>query len=114
MELFAIIPVRDLDTAVAWYSTFLGRHPSHREGDEVMWSIHEDHAWLVVEPAPERAGTARATIGVRDLDVRLRRWHETGFTHEPVEVYGNGVRHVEAVDPDGNRLAFAQAPDRSI
>ncbi len=33
-----------------------------------------------------------------------------GIDHERVETYGNGVRHVDILDPDGNRLSLAQAP----
>jgi hypothetical protein len=29
-----------------------------------------------------------------------------------VETYGNGVRHVEVLDPDGNSLALAEVPAR--
>ena len=31
-----------------------------------------------------------------------------GIHHEPVETYGNGVRHVVVLDPDGNSLALAE------
>ena len=30
---------------------------------------------------------------------------------EPIEIYSNGVRHVNAPDPDGNAIAFAEPPD---
>ena len=33
-----------------------------------------------------------------------------GIHHEPVETYGNGVRHVVVLDPDGNSLALAEPP----
>jgi len=39
-----------------------------------------------------------------------RRLAEHGIEHEPVETYGNGVRHVEVLDPDGNSLSLAQVP----
>jgi hypothetical protein len=31
--------------------------------------------------------------------------------HEPIETYSNGIRHVNVPDPDGNSIAFAEAPD---
>jgi hypothetical protein len=40
----------------------------------------------------------------------LARLAEHGIEHEPVETYGNGVRHVEVLDPDGNSLSLAQVP----
>lgn len=36
-----------------------------------------------------------------------------GITHGPVETYGNGVRHVDVPDPDGNAIALAEAPGAS-
>jgi len=40
----------------------------------------------------------------------LARLAQHGIEHEPVETYGNGVRHVEVLDPDGNSLSLAQVP----
>jgi hypothetical protein len=34
-----------------------------------------------------------------------------GIEHQPIETYSNGVRHVTIPDPDGNAIAFAEAPD---
>jgi hypothetical protein len=33
------------------------------------------------------------------------------FKSDPIETYSNGVRHVKIPDPDGNAIAFAEAPD---
>ena len=45
-----------------------------------------------------------------DLDDILARLARHGIEHQPVETYGNGVRHVEVLDPDGNSLSLAQVP----
>ncbi|MEV8612580.1 VOC family protein [Amycolatopsis sp. NPDC051373] len=50
------------------------------------------------------------TIGVTDLDEIFTRLATHGITHEPVETYANGVRHVVVLDPDGNSLSLAQPP----
>ena len=50
------------------------------------------------------------TFGVTDLDDILARLAAHGIEHEPVETYGNGVRHVVVLDPDGNSLSLAEAP----
>ncbi|WP_425465100.1 VOC family protein [Nonomuraea longispora] len=50
------------------------------------------------------------TLGVSDLDDILARLAARGITHEPVETYSNGVRHVAVLDPDGNSLSLAEAP----
>lgn len=51
-----------------------------------------------------------ATFGVTDFDEILARLAANGIEHAPVETYGNGVRHVDILDPDGNSLSLAQAP----
>jgi catechol 2,3-dioxygenase-like lactoylglutathione lyase family enzyme len=50
------------------------------------------------------------TLGVTDLDTILARLAAHDIAHEPVETYGNGVRHVVVPDPDGNSLSLAEAP----
>ncbi|WP_200827266.1 VOC family protein [Thermomonospora echinospora] len=65
---------------------------------------------MVVDDRAERAGGAMITLGVTDLDDILARLAVHGIGHEPVETYGNGVRHVVVRDPDGNSLSLAQAP----
>jgi hypothetical protein len=47
---------------------------------------------------------------VEGLDAILARLATHGVDHEPVETYGNGVRHVVVLDPDGNSLSLAEAP----
>jgi hypothetical protein len=50
------------------------------------------------------------TLGVNDIGDILDRLAAHGITHEPVETYGNGVRHVVILDPDCNSLSLAQSP----
>lgn len=45
-----------------------------------------------------------------DLDDILARLAAHGIQHGEVETYGNGVRHVDILDPDRNSLSLAQAP----
>jgi catechol 2,3-dioxygenase-like lactoylglutathione lyase family enzyme len=56
-DLFAGVPVSDLDASIDWYTRFFGRPPDARVGDEVLWEIDE-HAWLFIEPN-EAAGRRR-------------------------------------------------------
>ncbi|MEU3020540.1 hypothetical protein ABZ635_24475 [Nocardiopsis sp. NPDC007018] len=55
-------------------------------------------------------GTPSSPRGVEGLDEILARLTSQGFGHDPVETYGNGVRHVDVHDPDGNTLSLAEAP----
>ena len=111
-DLFAGIPVSDLDAGVDWYTRFFGRPPDSRVGDEVLWEIDE-HAWLFIEPNATQAGAGRITLAVAGLDELLRHLAAQGIEHEPIETYSNGVRHVKIPDPDGNAIAFAEPPDTS-
>ncbi len=108
-HLYAGVPVRDLDAGIDWYTRFFGRGPDMRAGEEILWDIDE-HATLFIEPNAAQAGTARITLGVAGLDALVERLAAQGIGHEPVETYSNGVRHVKIPDPDGNALAFAEAP----
>jgi catechol 2,3-dioxygenase-like lactoylglutathione lyase family enzyme len=106
-DLFAGVPVSDLDVSVDWYTRFFGRPPDVRVGDEVLWEIDE-HATLFIEPNAEQAGAGRITLAVTGLDALLERLAAQCIEHEPIETYSNGVRHVNIPDPDGNSIAFAE------
>ena len=109
-NLYAGVPVSDLDASIDWYTRFLGRPPDMRAGEEILWDIDE-HATLFIEPNAAEAGAGRITLGVTGLDMLLERVAGEGIEHEPIETYSNGVRHVKIPDPDGNAIAFAEAPD---
>lgn len=108
-QVFAGLPVGDLEAALAWYAAFFGRPADEVVGEEALWQVNEN-TWLFVVPDRERAGGGVMTLGVSGLDPYVSRWQEAGFEHEPVETYGNGVRHVTIIDPDGNSLSLAEAP----
>lgn len=109
-DLFAGVPVSALDRSIDWYARFFGRPPDRRVGDEMLWEIDE-HAWIFIEPDVARAGAGRITLAVAGLDALLERLATEGIEHEPIEIYSNGVRHVNIPDPDGNAIAFAEPPD---
>ena len=109
-DLFAGVPVSDLDAGIDWYTRFFGRPPDSRVGEEILWEIDE-HAWLFIEPNAARAGAGRITFAVGGLDALLEHLAAQRIEHEPIEIYSNGVRHVNVPDPDGNAIAFAEPPD---
>ena len=109
-DLYAGVPVSDLDASIDWYTRFFGRPPDRRVGDEILWEI-EAHAWLFIEPNAERAGAGRITLAVAGLDALLERLTAERIEYEPIETHSNGVRHVDVPDPDRNALAFAEPPD---
>ncbi|MGD6748967.1 VOC family protein [Streptomyces sp. BH105] len=112
MELYSVMCVSDRTKALEWYAVFFGRPADEVIGEEHLWQVGAD-AWIVVDDRDVRAGRvggAMVTLGVTDLDEVLTRLAAHGVDHEPVETYGNGVRHVVVPDPDGNSLALAEAP----
>ena len=109
-DLFAGIPVSDLDASTDWYTRFFGRPPDQVMGDEIMWEIDE-HAWLFIEPNAAQAGAGRVTFAVTGLDALLERLASERIEYEPAETYSNGVRHVKVPDPDGNAMAIAEPPE---
>jgi len=112
MDLYSVMCVSDLARSVAWFGVFFGRPADEIIGEEHLWRVGEN-AWLVVddrEMRAKRVGGAMVTFGVTDLDEALARLAAHGISHGAVETYGNGVRHVDVLDPDGNSLSLAQAP----
>ncbi|WP_219933837.1 VOC family protein [Streptomyces sp. Act143] len=104
----------DRTKALRWFEVFFGRPADEIIGAERLWRVGEN-AWVVVDDRDaraERVGGAMITLGVHDLDAILARLAAHGISHEPVETYSNGVRHVVVLDPDGNRLSLAEAPSR--
>jgi catechol 2,3-dioxygenase-like lactoylglutathione lyase family enzyme len=108
-HLIAGVPVSELDASIDWYSRLFGRPPDLRTGDEILWDIDE-HATLFIEPDAARAGAGRATLVVAGLEALLERLAAQGISHDPVETYSNGVRHVNVPDPDGDAIALAELP----
>ena len=115
MDLYSIMAVSDLAKSLEWFEAFFGRPADEVIGVEYLWQVGEN-AWIVIDDRYMRAarvGGTMITLGVTDLDDILARLAAHGIEHEPVETYGNGVRHVEVLDPDGNSLSLAEAPARS-
>lgn len=106
MDLYTVITVSDRQRALGWYGVFFGRPADEVIGEEHLWHVGEN-AYVVIDD--RRTGRATLTLGVTDLDDILGRLAAAGITHDPVETYGNGVRHVDILDPDGNSLSLAQA-----
>ncbi|CAM3586162.1 VOC family protein [Kibdelosporangium persicum] len=112
MDLYSVMPVSDATKALAWFEVFFGRPADEVIGEEYLWQVGVN-AWVVVDDRnvrADRVGQAMITLGVTGLDDILARLAAHGIGHEPVETYGNGVRHVVVLDPDGNSLSLAEAP----
>jgi catechol 2,3-dioxygenase-like lactoylglutathione lyase family enzyme len=112
MDLYSVVCVRDRAASQQWYEVFFGRAADEVIGEELLWQVGEN-AWVVIDDRAmrtSRVGGTMITLGVTDLDDIVGRLAEHRVEHEPVETYGNNVRHVEILDPDGNSLSLAQLP----
>jgi catechol 2,3-dioxygenase-like lactoylglutathione lyase family enzyme len=110
LDLFAGIPVRDYNAAVAWYEPLLGAAPSFLPNDaEAVWEL-ADHRYVYIVVRPEHAGHAMHTLFVGDLDVRISQIAERALEPAECETYANGVRKASFRDPDGNEIGFGGAP----
>jgi catechol 2,3-dioxygenase-like lactoylglutathione lyase family enzyme len=113
MDLFAGIPVHDVEQAAAWYERLLGSEPSFwPHAAEAVWELGE-HRFLFVVQRPEDAGHAAHTLFVDDLDALVAEIAARGIDPVERETYSNGVRKVTYRDPDGNELSVGGALVRS-
>ncbi len=110
MELFAGIPVADLERAKRFYSRLLGAEPSFLPNNtEAVWTLEEQrHVYVVLDP--ERAGGGLVTLFVDDLEARIQVIAERGIEPAVDETYSNGVRKVTYRDEDGNEVGFGGGP----
>jgi catechol 2,3-dioxygenase-like lactoylglutathione lyase family enzyme len=110
VDLFAGTLVSDFAAALSWYEKVLGAPPSMFPHDtEAVWELAE-HRYLYIELLAEHAGHAEHLLFVDDLDARVAAIAERGLEPAKSETYGDGVRKVTYLDPDGNELAFGGAP----
>ncbi len=110
VDLFAGIPVRDYQEALAWYNRLLGSAPSFvPHPTEAVWELAE-HRFLFIDVRPEHAGHAMLTVFVDDFEARLAQLADRGLAPTRRETYANGVRKAIYCDPDGNEIGFGGAP----
>lgn len=109
-HVFAAIPVADLDLALDWYERLAGRAPDLVPNEEeAAWRMTET-GWICVIADPERAGSARHTLLVDDLDVFIAGLAERGIAAGPVGTVGENVRFTIVTDPDGNTVKIGHPP----
>jgi catechol 2,3-dioxygenase-like lactoylglutathione lyase family enzyme len=109
-ELFAGIAVSDFERAIAWYERLLGGPATFEaHATEQVWTLADGRS-IYVELRPDRAGAAMVTVFVDDLERLVEAAASRGVEPHSRETYGNGVRKVVYLDPDGNEIGFGGAP----
>jgi predicted enzyme related to lactoylglutathione lyase len=113
LDLFAGICVSDYEAALPWYERLLGSEPAFfPHATEAVWELAE-HRFLVIDENAERAGHARQTIFVDDLDAVVSEIAGRGIEPAERETYSNGVRKATYRDADGNEIGFGGPPAES-
>ena len=113
MDLFAGMPVSDLERAKDFYTRLLGQEPSFLPNDqEAVWTLGDEKHVYVVEDR-QRAGGGHVTLFVDDLEHRAKHAAERGIEPTTDETYDNGVRKLEYHDPDGNQFGIGGGPQEA-
>lgn len=102
------VAVKNLDDAVAWYTTLIGRAPD----DQPMPEVHEysfgGGGWLQIFADADRAGKSSLTLTVDSIDDTIAALKTHGIeSTEPTR--SDYVDTTTVIDPDGNRIVFAEA-----
>src|ERR1044072_7134515 len=105
LDLFAGIHVADFAAALPWYRNLFGEPAMFPHETEAVWQLAE-HRLLYIVQRPGPAGQSVVTVMVGDLDAGSAEIAGRGLTPANEEHYGNGVRKLTYVDPDGNEVAF--------
>jgi predicted enzyme related to lactoylglutathione lyase len=105
-HVLAVIPVRDLTSAVLWYEQLFGKPADNRPMDTLAeWQVIPT-GWVQVTADPSRAGTALLNLAVDDISAHLQVLADRELDVGPIETVNNGVQLAAVLDPDGNRLTF--------
>ena len=106
----ASVAVKDIKAAVQWYEKVIGRPADSTPMPELAEWKFEMGGWLQVYALPERAGSCSCTLVVSDIDLEAARLGQLGVA---IGAQGSGaqLKVFMVKDPDGNSIAFAQAPD---
>lgn len=109
-QLFAGIPVDDLDAAVDWYVRLLGREVSFRPDDtEAVWQL-DDAVFVYVKTGRSVVGGAVTAITTDDLEHFLADAAARRIRPSDIEDYDEGTRKAVFFDPDGNEFGVISVP----
>lgn len=109
VQLLAVVPTADFDTARAWYTRLAGRPADRSPMDGCdEWQL-TGRGSIQLYRDPEHAGTGQLTLGVAELDEHAAELAERGLHLTGVHTVPSGQFRLGFLrDPDGNSLVFAQ------
>lgn len=102
----AAVAVRDIEAAITWYESLLGRPPDTRPVERSAgWQMREG-GWVQLFTDAERAGHSMVILAVTSLESQLATLEEKEIPAR--KVTGSGFGEVAIIsDPDGNQIVFA-------
>ena len=105
----ACVAVKDIDAAVLWYRQVLARPADTTPMPELAEWKFPGGGGLQVYALPERAGSCSCTLTISDIDLEASRLEKLGVATGAK--MGEQATVFMVNDPDGNSIAFAQAPN---
>ncbi|MQA05128.1 MAG: VOC family protein [Streptosporangiales bacterium] len=109
-KVLAVVPVRDLATATAWYERLLGRPADARPMPSLAdWHV-ADTAWVQVFHDPQRAGQTALNFAVDELTAHTAELAGRGIALGEVTTTDKNARLASVADPDGNVVTFIENP----
>ncbi len=103
----ASVPVKDLKSACQWYERFLGRPPDSKPMSDLAEWKFEQGGWFQLYQLPEQAGRGSVTFVVGRLEQHVQDLEHCTLARR------DAMKVVLLEDPDGNRIAMAEAVDPS-
>jgi catechol 2,3-dioxygenase-like lactoylglutathione lyase family enzyme len=103
-HVLAVVAVRDIGTARAWYGKLFGREPDNDPMPNLIeWQVVPG-GWVQVTEDARRAGYGLLNLAVSDLDEGVRELREMGLDPGEIIEANKGVRLCPLPDPDGNSI----------
>jgi predicted enzyme related to lactoylglutathione lyase len=112
-NVLASVAVRDLKSAIEWYTQLLRTPPASTPMPEVAEWKFARGGWLQVYQLPERAGQGSFTLAVNGIDEITAHVRSLGIDTGK-RSSGERVKTLMITDPDGNHIAMAEALDPTM
>ena len=107
-RVLAALAVADVDSALGWYESLLGRPADELPMDGLAeWHFPQTGVIQVVAD-PERAGRSLLTLGVDDLRQELSVLRERGVEAPLDDTTSDKVLFATVTDPEGNAITLVE------
>jgi hypothetical protein len=103
-HIFAVVAVRDIDIANAWYEKLFDRRADNNPMSTLVEWQAAPGAWVQVTVDSERAGSSLFNVAVDDLESFVSAAHSRGIDFADIVEANKGVRLSTATDLDGNSI----------